>query len=114
MIDITQTFKNYINQIDFYMNEELGEEGTSFFSMNVKTDNGANIRIVVSFQENYPSADVYCFNVADINNPLKRDIALQHINDVNNSYRYAKFHITSEGTVSISTALDFGGDLILK
>lgn len=30
MTDITQTFKNYINQIDFYMNEELGEEGTSF------------------------------------------------------------------------------------
>ncbi|MGG1555257.1 T3SS (YopN, CesT) and YbjN peptide-binding chaperone 1 [Paenibacillus ferrarius] len=100
-------FRNYINEIDFVLDEENGRDGTPFFAMNIRTDSGANIRLVAAFTLDYPSVDIYCFNLADITNPLKREIALKHINDLNINYRYSKFTINDEGAVTISAALDF-------
>jgi len=100
-------FKQYLNEINLYLEEGQGGDGTPFFATNERTSNGANIRIVAAFSLEYPSVDVYCFNLADITNPLKKDIALKHINELNIQYRYAKFYMNVEGAVTIQSSLDF-------
>lgn len=105
----TDLFKQHIAKIDFYMEENYNQNG-SFFAINEKTNNGANIRIVASFSNEYPSVDVYCFNLAEITNPLKREIALKHMNELNTNYRFSKFILNDEGSVAIQSSLDFTDD----
>lgn len=99
-------FRNHCNEINFYL-EEGQNESYTYFACNERTDNGANIRLVASFSTEYPSVDVYCFNLADITDPLKKETALKHINELNNNYRYAKFLLGNDGVVTIQSCLDF-------
>jgi hypothetical protein len=111
MIPIVQSniaaFRNYLYEIDLPLNEEQNSDGTPYFATNERTENGANIRLVVAFLPDHPSIDVYCFNLADITNPLKREIALKHINDLNTNYRYTKFTMNDEGAIVIQSSIDF-------
>ncbi|GAB6990166.1 YbjN domain-containing protein [Paenibacillus pini] len=99
-------FKSHMNEINFKMEENITEKNT-FFASNEKTAHGGNIRLIASFPFDHNSVDIYCFNLAEISNPSKREAALNHINDLNINYRYAKFTLSEEGSVAISLCIDF-------
>ena len=65
-------FRNHLQAEDFHMMENENNDGSIFFSTDQRTDSGANIRLVVAFSNDYTSVDMYCLNIAQVNNPLKK------------------------------------------
>ncbi|GAB6505958.1 TPA: hypothetical protein ACOQ31_003929 [Bacillus cereus] len=100
-------FRNHLQAEDFHMMENENNDGSIFFSTDQRTDSGANIRLVVAFSNDYTSVDMYCLNIAQVNNPLKKDAILTLLNDLNTDYRFAKFTIENSNSITISIPLDF-------
>ncbi|HDR4421064.1 TPA: hypothetical protein QCP59_001849 [Bacillus cereus] len=100
-------FREHIQAKDFYMAEDTNNDGSIFFSIDQRTDSGASIRLVVAFNQEYTNVDLYCFNVAQVNNPLKKDAVLTLLNDLNVDYRFAKFTIENSNSITITIPLDF-------
>ena len=101
------SFKNHLQSENFYMEENKNSDGSSFFSTEQRTENGANIRIVVAFSNEYPSVDIYAFNIAEVKDPLKKESVLKLLNNLNLNYRYTKFTIDDNDSITLSSALDF-------
>lgn len=85
--------------------EEIKEkDGVIYFKSEQTIDNGGSVTLVIVFNSDESIVDINAFNIAKINNPLKRDNFLDLINELNLDYRFTKFYET-QGTVSATYSM---------
>ena len=97
-------FKNLLEQNNIYMEENRDEIGT-FFRAPQSLKSGGNVLVVVSFSNQESIVDISIFNIAQIENPLKKEELNKLINELNKDYRYAKF-IESDNSVIAQYSYD--------
>ncbi|MDU2239952.1 MAG: YbjN domain-containing protein [Paenibacillus sp.] len=95
-------FSQFLQRKNISMEEIHEEDGFVFFRRREAIENGGNVLLIVAFNES--SIDFRVYDIADIQNPLKKEAALQLINELNMTYRYSKFTI-NEGRIDLSYSL---------
>lgn len=93
------TFKNLLEQNNIYMEENHDEIGT-FFRAPQALKGGGNVLVVVSFSNQESIVDISIFNIAHIENPLKKEELHKLMNELNMDYRYAKFIESDNGVIA--------------
>lgn len=109
-------FKNLLQTKGVYF-EEFKEGDSLVFTFDHNIKNGPAIRAVVNFEEETRNFCVFVVNYVTIQNPSKRDFALQLLNELNTDYSFTKFILDKEGRVSICAYLpianNFDAELLL-
>ncbi|MGE6308952.1 hypothetical protein ACQKD6_00335 [Bacillus cereus] len=101
-------FKEYLKSNDIYMEENIDEnDGSVHFSAIPNLENGLQVYLMVAFQNDDPTVDIYCFNIVHVPNPALTADVLQVINELNTKYRFAKFTLNKNNGIDISTSLTF-------
>ncbi|KPU55075.1 hypothetical protein P4T37_25680 [Bacillus mobilis] len=101
-------FKDYLKSNDIYMEENIDEnDGSVHFSVGLETEAGAKIQLIAAFQNEHPTVDIYCFNVAHVPDATSTNDILHIINELNTSYRFAKFTLNKQNAIDISASLAF-------
>ncbi|AOY14360.1 TPA: hypothetical protein ACGW5B_004699 [Bacillus paranthracis] len=101
-------FRDYLKSNDIYMEENIDEnDGSVHFSVGLETEAGAKIQLIAAFQNEHPTVDIYCFNVAHVPDATATNDILHVINELNTSYRFAKFTLNKQNAIDISTSLAF-------
>ncbi len=100
-------FRDYLEKQNFSMEEGVLEEGGTFFRTEQRSENGASLLAVVLFslEEDIVSFEVY--DIAKINNPLRKEAFHALINELNNGCRFTKFCET-DGEISAAYAMPIG------
>lgn len=93
-------FRNYLKEIDLYMEEKKNENGV-FFHTRQSFDKGGTVVVVAAFNSDETLVDIRIFGIANITDPLKKESVHKLMNQLNNDYRFAKF-TEFEGEVSIN------------
>ena len=82
-------FRDYLKSNDIYMEENIDENnGSVHFSVGLETEAGAKIQLLAAFQNEDPTVDIYCFNVAHVPDATATNDILHVINELNTSYRF--------------------------
>lgn len=97
-------FREFISKEKIYMEESELQDGGVFFRTEQNIDNGGSVVLVVAFNPNEDMVDFNAFNIAKINNPLKKESFHYLINELNNDYRFTKFY-ENEGNISASYSM---------
>ncbi|MGI2721149.1 hypothetical protein [Bacillus cytotoxicus] len=101
-------FKDYLKSNDIYMEEIVDEnDGSVHFTVNLTTESGAKIHLIAAFHNDHPTVDIYCFNVAQLADSTSKSDILYMLNELNTSYRFAKFTLNNRNIIDISTSLAF-------
>ncbi|KFN04166.1 hypothetical protein D0U04_05755 [Bacillus clarus] len=101
-------FKDYLKSNDIYMEENIDEnDGSVYFSVNLDLESGAKIHLIAAFHNDHPTVDIYCFNVAHLADSTSKNDILHVINELNTSYRFAKFTLNNKNSIDISASLVF-------
>ncbi|WP_270340795.1 hypothetical protein [Bacillus mobilis] len=101
-------FRDYLKSNDIYMEENIDENnGSVHFSVALETEAGAKIQLLAAFQNEDPTVDIYCFNVAHVPDATLTNDILHVINELNTYYRFAKFTLNKQNAIDISTSLAF-------
>ncbi|WP_404336544.1 YbjN domain-containing protein [Planococcus rifietoensis] len=100
-------FRNCIKEKELFMEEGKNEDGSIFFRVEQRLDNGGLVVLAVSFDESEEIVEIYTFNIAEINDAYKKESTIKLINELNRDYRYSKFQLDENGKVSSSYALMF-------
>lgn len=101
-------FRNKLNELNIYMEENQDEYGV-FFRTTQSIKNGGNVLIAVSFNKDETLIDLNVFNIAKIDNPLKKEELHKLINELNKNYRYTKF-TEHEGNITAQYSYDIFDD----
>ena len=73
---------------------------TSITSLSHISKNAGNVTIILTFcNEMETTLDVDFYGIACIDNPLKRDVLLKLLNELNASKRFGKFIVSDTGRV---------------
>lgn len=90
-MSIVSTFRNYLHEQQFIMEEIQDEDGGIFFRTRQNFNNGGTVILIVSFNKSEDIVDLQSLNIANIDGPLKKESLLKLINELNSQYRYTKF-----------------------
>lgn len=93
-------FEKYLESDDFPMERVQDEDGV-FFRTEQRTENGANIVVVVSFYDSSEIVDVEIYNLAKLNSPLKEEKFLYLLNELNRTSRFTKYILNSDNDVKL-------------
>lgn len=96
-------FKEYLANNQIYMEENVLEDGSIFFRTEQNMDNGGSVLLVVVFTPE-DIVDFKVFNIAKLNNPLKKEAFHSLINDLNAEYRFTKF-FEDQGSITASYSM---------
>ncbi|MFC5540744.1 MAG: hypothetical protein C0P75_009365 [Bacilli bacterium] len=86
-----QNFERYITQSNIGYDLIPFEDGAKGFRFYQQLENGPQLLLGVLFNANDSIVDITVFNIAKITNPLKVEMYLNLLNELNNQYRYTKF-----------------------
>lgn len=103
-MSIVSSFRDFLIKESFHMEEIKEKDGVIYFKSEQTIDNGGSVTLVIVFNSDESIVDINAFNIAKINNPLKRDNFLDLINELNLDYRFPKFYET-QGTVSATYSM---------
>ena len=78
-----------------------------FIFSRVRDRSWRKIQLIAAFQNEHPTVDIYCFNVAHVPDATATNDILHVINELNTSYRFAKFTLNKQNAIDISTSLAF-------
>lgn len=107
MLSNVNAFRNCLKERELFMEEGKNEDGSVFFRVEQRLDNGGLVVLAVSFDESEEIVEIYTFNIAEINDAYKKESTIKLINELNRDYRYSKFQLEESGRVSSSYALMF-------
>ena len=77
-------FRDFLTSEKIYMNE-LNEDGNTFFRAEQKLKDGWKVLLVFAFNQDENVADLFCFNVAELKNPEKKQDVHTLLNEFNTS-----------------------------
>ncbi|GFZ84447.1 hypothetical protein GCM10010978_25980 [Compostibacillus humi] len=97
-------FQQTLNEKNIYM-ERNQDEGGVFFRVHQSIKGGGNVLVVVFFSNNENIVDINIFNIARIDNPLKKEELHKLLNELNKQFRYAKF-IEDQGGIFAQDSID--------
>lgn len=100
-------FRNHIKEKELYMEEGTNEDGSAFFRVEQRMENGGSVVLAVGFDTTEEILDIYTFNIAEIKDAYKKESTLKLINDLNKDYRYTKFYMDEDGRISSSYGFIF-------
>lgn len=100
-------FRDCLREKELFMEEGKNEDGSTFFRVEQRLDNGGLVVLAVSFDDSEEIVEIYTFNIAEINDAYKKESTIKLINELNGDYRYSKFQLEENGKVSSSYALMF-------
>ena len=102
-------FANYLkeNDMDFF-ERDTAEDGSEFFRCKQTIKNGGNVGLLVCFSKDDSLVDLRIFDVAVVEDPLKKDALRKLLNELNTFYRFAKF-VENDGEVIVGYAFDIEG-----
>ncbi|MFS0765852.1 YbjN domain-containing protein [Peribacillus sp. 1P06PB] len=103
-------FRDFLTSEKIYMNE-LNEDGTTFFRAEQKLKDGWKVLLVFAFNQDENVADLFCFNVAELKNPEKKQDVHTLLNEYNANFRYSKLY-EENGTISIRYSYSIEGDIV--
>lgn len=103
-MSIVSSFRDFLIKESFHMEEIKEKDGVIYFKSEQTIDNGGSVTLLIVFNSDESVVDINAFNIAKINNPLKRDNFLDLINELNLDYRFPKFYET-QGTVSATYSM---------
>lgn len=86
-----QNFERYIIKSDVGYDLIPFEDGAKGFRFYQQLENGPRLLIGVLFNATDTIVDITIFNIAKITNPLKVELYLSLLNELNNQCRYTKF-----------------------
>ncbi|OMD43033.1 YbjN domain-containing protein [Paenibacillus odorifer] len=99
-----EQFKKGLNERGVSMEVTHSEDDLVYFRKREGLNNGGVVTIVVGFSAN-TNIDVRIFDIALITNPLKKEAVLNLINELNVTYRYAKFALSDDGGVFVGYSM---------
>ena len=101
-------FRRFLNTKDITFEEIPYESGGLGFRMLQSLENGPRLILVVSFNDREDIVDLNVYNIAKIDNPLKKEFLHSLLNELNLSYRFTKF-IEEENEISASYSFELLG-----
>lgn len=91
-----ENFEQYVVRSDIGYDVVTLDGGAKGFKFYQQLENGPRLLLGVIFNPNNTIVDLNIFNIAKISNPLKQELYLTLINELNNQYRYTKFTIVND------------------
>lgn len=103
-----QNFRRHLEKKEIYYEDVPFEDGGHGFRLHQTLDNGPRLVLGVSFNKEEDLVDIKIYNIAKINNPLKKEFLHSLLNELNNDYRFTKF-VEYEDEVTASYSFDLIG-----
>lgn len=103
-----QNFRRLLEKKEIYYEDVPFEDGGHGFRLHQTLDNGPRLILGVSFNKEEDLVDIKIYNIAKINNPLKKEFLHSLLNELNNDYRFTKF-VEYEDEVTASYSFDLIG-----
>lgn len=97
-------FRRYLVNEDVHFEDVPFEDGGHGFRFLQTIENGPRLILGLSFNSSDDIVDIKVYNIAKIDNPLKKEFLHSLLNKLNDAYRFTKF-VESEGEVTASYSM---------
>lgn len=103
-------FRRYLLKEDIRFDDVPFKDGGQGFRLLQTLENGPRLILGVSFNAKDNIVDLKVYNIAKIDNPLKKEFLYTLLNELNDSYRFTKF-VEEENEITASYSFELTGNL---
>lgn len=103
-------FQRYLAKKDIQFEDVPLTSGGHGFRLVETLENGPRLILGVSFNDKDDIVDINAYNIAKIENPLKKEFLYSLLNELNDSYRFSTF-VELENEVSAKYSMSLIGNV---
>ncbi len=97
VMDDFQMFQDVLTEREIFFENDTFRDGTQYFRIPQKIQNGGLVDVIIIFDEDY--VKIVIVKIASTEDPEKRIALCELFNDLNQTYKFFKFHIDSDGDI---------------
>ena len=103
-----ENFRRYLLEENINFEDVPFQDGGHGFRLLQTLENGPRLILGVSFNSDDTIVDIKIYNIAKIDNPLKKEFLYALLNELNDDYRFTKF-VEDDGEITASYSMSLLG-----